>query len=137
MTMHKWLLLEVSRIRESFSSWLFFWLSTITFIFYYFLITSGENAVKLTKELYLAHTNIFLVYGSIVLFVIGGIFIFIVKPSTQLNRQEIHKQPSWVFYSYWGFINAFLLWSAVSLASMGRESWWFGLCISLAIILVK
>lgn len=138
----KWFLSEVSRIKKSFSIWVIFWLGIITFTFSYILLRSKEDIAHLVRDLYLPYPSIFLLCITVGLFLLGGIFIFIVKPSIQLNKQEIHKQPSWVFYSYWGLINVFILWSSVLFTTEIREFWWSGfwwvsLCVSLVVILAK
>lgn len=103
---------------------------------------SGSKIASSIRDLYLAYPDIFLPSFVVVLLIFGGIFIFVVKPSIQLNRQELHKRPSWVFYSYWGLINAFILWSVALFFLEIREYWWSGqwsisLYISFAIIAVK
>ncbi len=79
---------------------------------------------------------IWIIIGAICFFVSIGFFVFGIDPRKQLNKQNIHNQPSWVYYSYWGIINAFLF-CGIFQFSENTESWWSGLWkINLGIVLL-
>ncbi len=120
-----------------------FWLFGTTVAISYFLCGFNFEAPANLQNLLLTD------FGSLTTFLIGagalffvGLLIFLLKPGEQLKKQELRNQPSWVFYLYWGFIDSFIVWSAVKFPDHVLDPWWsntwcFGLLVSLAVILLK
>jgi hypothetical protein len=134
--MKKWLLSEIQRIKATVSGWVVFWIGVITSFFVFVLLNSGSEIYRLLIDLYFLNPNVFLSLAIVTLLVFGGLFMFVVNSSVQLRRQELHKQPSWVFYSYWGLINSFLVLTIVLFLSEIKV-WWVPLFVPLAVILGK
>jgi hypothetical protein len=111
---------------EPYFLWVIFWLfvssSVLTYILYYYGITIS----KLVFELYILNSNLTLTIGVLGIVFIVGLLIFIIDPSNQIKKQNIRNEPSWVFYSYWGFINTFLAYSIFLFFSQTRTTWWSG-----------
>lgn len=119
-----------------------FWLFITTVAISYFLCRFDVATLTDLRGLLQSadfSTSLLIVAGA--LFFVG-LLVFIFKPGELLKKQGLRNQPSWIFYVYWGFINSFIVWSTVSFLNQVRESWWsgtwwFGLTVSLAIILLK
>jgi len=137
---------EVNHEAESLASfkkhlyvWRSFWLVLFSVTIYYLISISVPTDFKYFTN-FRFETAHLLIGISFLLCI--GLFLFLFNPGTQLVKQEIHKQPSWVFYLYWAFINGFLIWVAVNFFTENREEWWggfwwFGLIPSLTILLLK
>ncbi len=134
--MYKWLLLEIHRIKATVSVWVVFWIGLVTSFFVFVLLNSGNEIYRLLIDLYFLNQNVFLLLSIVTLLIFGGLFVFTVNPSAQLSKQGLHKQPSWVFYLYWGLINSFLVLTIVLLLAEIKV-WWTSLFVPLAVILGK
>ena len=133
---YRWLLSEIHRIKTTISGWVVFWIGIVTCVFAFVLLGSGKEIYHLLLDLYFLNPYVFLLYAIVTLMVFGGLFVFVVNPSAQLNKQELHKQPSWVFYSYWSLINSFLVLAALLFFTDIKE-WWSVLFLPIFVILVK
>lgn len=134
--MKKWLHSEIYRLRSNTNRWSIFWLSASAISFAYILISTGEEICSYIRDLYSLNQNLFLISGGIGAVVLWTLFIFVVNPSLQLNKQEFRKKPSWVFYAYWGIIDATLIYSFYGLY-LDTKFWWTVLFLPLLIILLK
>ena len=134
--MKKWLHSEIDRLGSTTNRWSIFWLSVSTISLTYIFTTQGKNLFFLIGDLYHLNQNFLLVLGVIGIVVISALFIFTVNPSLQLNRQELRKKQSWVFYTYWGIIDASITYAFCCLES-GVNVWWTILLAPLALISLK
>lgn len=134
--MKKWLQSEINRLRSTMSRWSIFWLSASTISLAHVFISTGKEIYPHIRDLYSINQNLFLVLGGIGAVVLWALFTFIVNPSLQLNRQELRKKPSWVFYTYWGIIDASIAHTFYGLY-LDTKYWWAVLLVPLVIILLK
>jgi hypothetical protein len=141
-----WLNQEINEFknyaRQPYFLWASFWLLTLSTVFSFFISSFENKVVESIIELYKMSSTFYLFIGVICLFVCSGVFVFIVKPIKQLHTQNIHNQPSWIFYSYWSLVNALmfcaLLLSRNDLMEDHRfPNWCFCLILPLIIILIK
>lgn len=129
-------------IKQPYFLWSSFWLLLISGVFVHFLWDFKVQFVPLIGDLYTLSHSLFLIIGSVCVASLIGILVFLINPGVQLNKQNLRRQPSWVFYAYWGTINSFIVCSFISAFSEKTEFWWEGswiffLSASLLIILTK
>ena len=112
----------------------FFWVFVVATTSFYISTLSFENnifPVSVSKPQDQIDVIIWLVVGAII---ITGFLFFIFRPDEEFKKQEIHKQPSWVFYLYWGVI----LFSFLNLISSyflyENKYWWAWFFPAFAII---
>ncbi len=106
--------------------WVFFWCcvtsATFTYIFWNYVL----EAISLILSFYSLNSSLTLILGVTFTIILSGIFIFVVNPVHQFKKQRIHNRPSWVFYSFWGLVNTFIIYSFFLFAHQVREYWWNG-----------
>lgn len=112
-----------------------FWLFITSIILSFFVWSLFEKSVVLAKDLYHVNHAIFVVIISIITILLIGLFLIFVKPKKQFDTQNIHNQPSWVFYGYWGTINSFIL-SAIYLIIEHQSKWQICFLVSVPLIII-
>lgn len=133
--MKNWIEAEVNRLRNTTNIGSIFWLITITTCFSYLFFSSWDKSRVSFLDLYYLFSNpTFLFIGGV--FTLIFLFVFLIKTSLQLNKQDLRKKQSWVFYFYWGIINTFLLFSFYCF-TLNTKHWWAFLLTSTIIILCK
>lgn len=96
------------------SFWSVFWLLTVSVSFSLVIGYFFRKITFVIQDLNnLYPTNLLILAWCIFAFIFLSLFVFIVRPVDKLKTQEIHQEPSWVFYTYWGTINSFLIISAI------------------------
>lgn len=129
-------------LEEPYFKWVVFWCSATSLIFTYIFWNYGLGIAETIASLYSLDSNLTLTIGMVVSAIFIGIFIFVINPVDQFKKQNIHNKPSWVFYSCWGFINTFIIYSSFLFTYQVREYWWNGtwsyiLVVPLAVIIFK
>lgn len=113
-------------LKEPYFVWVFFWCFTISLIFVYIFLKYGFEISNLIQVLFTLDSKATSIIGTLSLFIFLGLIIFIANPVYQIKKQNIHCKPSWVFYSYWGLINSFIIYSFIWYIYQVREHWWVG-----------
>jgi hypothetical protein len=113
-------------LSEPYFKWVLFWCGATSVIFTYIFWNYGLGIAEAIASLYSLNFNSTLIIGVAAILIFGGIFIFVINPVDQFKKQNIHNKPSWVFYSFWGFINTFIIYSSFLFTYQVREYWWNG-----------
>lgn len=122
--------------KKFYFKWSSFWVFLTSFVLAYIFWSFGHHFYELIKDLLIINSTIFLYLGSIFILILCGVIIFLINPTEQLRRQKVHNQPSWVFYVYWGLINAFIVCSIFSFFQDSHR-YWFWLIVPLTVICIK
>ncbi len=115
-----------------------FWLLTISVTLSYFIwnFFEGIFSNNLMRDLHKINHSVLFISSIFLIVILTGLFVFFIKPKEQLKTQKIHNQPSWIFYTYWGMINSFLL-TSLYLRLEQQKLFWVSMLIPLVIIKVK
>lgn len=119
-----------------------FWIVFVSFLGFFFFYKFDHLFRSLFVYLFHPDQPVFVAFYAIVLIIFIGIIHFFIKPGSELKKQKLHNQPSWIFYSYWGLVNGLILWSAFSLKIHPFETWlyeyyWAGLVLAATIMFLK
>ncbi len=122
--------------------WKLFWIASVSFLSFLFFYSLEAPIRDLATDLFHANQFLVIALGIPALLIVLGLIIFFLRPGSQLKKQALHNQPSWVFYFYWGLVNGLILWSVATLITHPTDSWlfgycWIGLVFALAVILLK
>ncbi len=125
---------KIDKFKTHFLVWRTFWLFVVSVsVFYIFWRYSN-----LTVHGYIfGKGQFFVIELAAIAFIFVGLVNFILKPGREFKKQEIHNQPSWVFFLYWGIIFGSFIAAFIGYFSKGYGYWWPWLILALVVILLK